>query len=105
MLQLETSPGLAATGPSERIKRLKRAFNQAQPSLCIERAALYTRAHREAGGASAPVRSALGFLATCSELPVAIYEDELIVGNPGAARRAGSATASRAQLRATMFAL
>jgi formate C-acetyltransferase len=88
MLQLE--PVSVSTAPGERIRRLKRAFNLAQPSLCIERAALYTRAHREHAGESAQVRSALGFLATCSELPVTIFEDELIVGNPGAARRAGS---------------
>ena len=66
MLQLE--PVSVSTAPGERIRRLKRAFNLAQPSLCIERAALYTRAHREHAGESAQVRSALGFLATCSEL-------------------------------------
>jgi formate C-acetyltransferase len=90
MLQAESSPIATLPVPIERIMRLKRAFNQAQPSLCIERAALYTRAHREHAGASAPVRSAQGFLATCSALPVTIFDDELIVGNPGAARRAGS---------------
>ena len=51
---------------------------------------LLSHIHREHACESAQVRSALGFLATCSELPVTIYEDELIVGNPGAARRAGS---------------
>jgi formate C-acetyltransferase len=90
MLQVEPSPSETFAAPSPRIRRLKQAFNQAQPSLCIARAALYTRAHREHAGASAQVRSALGFLATCSELPVTIFDDELIVGNPGASRRAGS---------------
>ena len=90
MLQVEPSPRTSDAAPGERVKRLTRAFNEARPSLCIERAALYTQAHREHGGASAPVRSALGFLAVCSGLPVTIFPDELIVGNPGASRRAGS---------------
>lgn len=90
MPQVAVSPDPALSAPSERVGRLKRAFNQARPSLCIERAALYTQAHREHGGASVPVRSALGFLAVCTGIPVTIFPDELIVGVPGAARRAGS---------------
>jgi len=90
MLQEALDPSPAVSAPSERIRRLKRAFNEARPSLCIERAALYTQAQREHGGASAPVRSAYGFLAACSGIPVIIFADELIVGNPGASRRAGS---------------
>jgi formate C-acetyltransferase len=90
MPQVAVSPDPALSAPSERIGRLKRAFNQARPSLCIERAALYTQAHREHGGASPQVRSAQGFLAVCAGIPVTIYPDELIVGVPGAARRAGS---------------
>jgi len=90
MPQVAVCPDPALAVASERIGRLKRAFNQARPSLCIERAALYTSAQREHGGASAPVRSAQGFLAVCAGIPVTIFPDELIVGVPGAARRAGS---------------
>jgi pyruvate formate-lyase/glycerol dehydratase family glycyl radical enzyme len=76
--------------PSERIRRLKAAFNEAQPSLCVARAALYTQAQREHAGASPAVRSAQGFMAICAGLPVTIFPFELIVGCPGASRRAGS---------------
>jgi formate C-acetyltransferase len=87
---VESCPVPPAAPPSERIRRLKAAFNQAPPTLDIERAALYTQGYREHLAESVPVRSAHGFLAVCSGLPAHIYPDELIVGNPGAARRAAS---------------
>ncbi len=90
MNQVEPCPIPTPAEPTARIRRLKEAFNQAPPCLCIERAALYTRACREHIAESAPVRSAHGFLATCAGIPVSIFPDELIVGNPGAARRSGS---------------
>jgi formate C-acetyltransferase len=90
MLATEPCSIPAPSAPTERIGRLKAAFRQAQPTLCIERADLFTRACREHAADSAPVRSAHGFLAACAGIPVTIFPDELIVGNPGAARRAGS---------------
>ena len=90
MTLVETCPIPPATAPTERLRRLKQAFNQAQPTLDIERAALYTRGYQEHLSDSTPVRAAHGFLAVCAGLPVHIYADELIVGNPGSARRAAS---------------
>jgi formate C-acetyltransferase len=76
--------------PTARIQRLREAWKQAEPRLCIERAAIYTRSCREGGGDSPMVRSARAFREVCRAIPVHIYPDELIVGNPGAERRSGS---------------
>jgi len=90
MLQQDPCAAPAQTSPSERIRRLKVAFNRARPSLCVERADLYTRACREHTADSPAVRSAHGFRAVCEGIPVTIWPDELIVGAAGAARRPGS---------------
>jgi formate C-acetyltransferase len=76
--------------PTARIQRLREAWKEAEPRLCIERAAIYTRSCREHGGDSPEVRSARAFKAVCAAIPVTIYPDELFVGNPGAERRSGS---------------
>lgn len=76
--------------PTARIRRLREAWKDAQPRLCLERAALYTRSCREHGGDSPVVRSARAFRDVCSGIPVTIFPDELIVGNPGGERRSGS---------------
>ena len=76
--------------PTARIARLREAWKAAEPSLCVERAALYTRSCREHGGDSPVVRSARAFRDVCAGLPVTIFPDELIVGVPGAERRSGS---------------
>lgn len=90
MTLVDTCPAPPATEPTERVRRLKQAFNQAKPTLDIERAALYTQGYRAHISDSAPVRAAHAFLAVCAGLPVAIHPDELIVGTAGAARRAAS---------------
>ena len=96
-----TEPATALTGaelfpreglptPTARVRRLREAWKAAEPSLCIERAALYTASCREHPGEAAAIRSARAFKAVCSALPATIFPDELIVGNPGAERRSGS---------------
>lgn len=76
--------------PTARVRRLRQAWKEAEPRLCLQRAALYTRSCREHGGASPVVRSAQAFRDVCAGLPVTIFPDELVVGIPGAERRSGS---------------
>lgn len=76
--------------PTARVRRLREAWKSTPPTLCIERAALHTASSREHPGDSPSVRSARAFKTVCAALPVAIHPDELLVGNPGAVRRAGS---------------
>jgi choline trimethylamine-lyase len=89
-LMREILPAEGLPVPSARIRRLKEAWKAAPPRLCVERAALYTQSCREHGGDSPGVRSARAFRDVCAGLPVTIFPDELIVGNPGAERRSGS---------------
>ncbi|MBN1658665.1 MAG: formate C-acetyltransferase/glycerol dehydratase family glycyl radical enzyme [Anaerolineae bacterium] len=70
-----------------RIARLKEAYNKAEPSLSLERALLFTESDRETGGQPLILRRAKAFARICEMLPVVIFDDELIVGTPGMARR------------------
>ncbi len=87
---LESRRVEAIPTPTARVERLRAAWKAAEPRLCIERAALYTQACREHGGDSPAVRSARAFRTVCAGIPLTIFPDELIVGNPGAERRSGS---------------
>lgn len=84
----EINVGQGQAGPT-RSQRIKKDYNEAVPSICIERAVCYTRSHRETGGQPLIVRRARAFQEACEHIPVIIYPDELIVGNRGGERRAG----------------
>jgi pyruvate formate-lyase/glycerol dehydratase family glycyl radical enzyme len=87
--QDEDIPVEAPGGPT-RIQRLKAAYNEALPSMCVERALLYTRSHQETGGEPAIIRRAKAFQKACEEISVVIFPDELLVGTPGRERRSAS---------------
>ena len=56
----------------DRIDRLKKQFNQAIPSVCVERALEFTRSHRETEGLPLIVRRAKAFRTVCENIPVII---------------------------------
>jgi formate C-acetyltransferase len=72
-----------------RIEKLKRQFNSAVPSICIERALAFTRSHKKTEGLPLIVRRARAFREVCESVPIVILDDELIVGSPGAMQRPG----------------
>ena len=80
----------AGTQDMERIKKLKEQFLKAKPSLCVERAAVYTRSHQATEGEVLIVRRAKAFKEVCQSIPAIILDHELIVGGPGVFQRSGS---------------
>ncbi len=82
-----TTIGQGQAGPT-RGQRIKKDYNEAIPSICIERAVCYTRSHRETGGQPLIVRRARAFQEACEHIPVTIYPNELIVSAIGEERGA-----------------
>lgn len=77
-------------GLPERIRRLKDAYLQVRPSITIGRARAYTEIYRDHPDLPLAIRRALGFKRACETAPVLIRPDELIVGHPCGAPRAGA---------------
>lgn len=73
----------------ERIAILKEELLNTKPFLCHERALELTRAFKENENESYIVKKAIGFNRLCNNKTIKIYDNELIVGNMGSARRAG----------------
>ena len=79
----------ALPGMNERIKRLRHASVEAEPSISIERALLETEFYQENYGKhSIPVLRALNFYDLCEKKTIYIGEHELIVGERGPAPKA-----------------
>jgi formate C-acetyltransferase len=76
-----------ATDARTRVQRIKSDYNQADPSLCIERAAAFTRSHQQTGGDPPILRQAKAFEEACEQIPAIIFPGELLVGTPGKERR------------------
>ena len=83
-----TLPEKVTSGGS-RLQSLLQQFNEAVPSICVERALAFTRSHKDTEGQDLILRRARSFRATCENIPVTIFEHELIVGTPGAMQRPG----------------
>lgn len=77
---------------TDRIAAAKNTYVRSKPSICVERAHIWTESHRKTEGEPVALRRAKAFKETCERLPVHIFEDELIVGTPGNARRTGILT-------------
>lgn len=80
------------TKVSERIERLRRNYVNTKPSICCERASIYTESHKRTEGQSTILRRAQAFHDFCAEFEVRIFPDELIVGTAGRFRRTGILT-------------
>lgn len=90
MLVPEEMLKVEPAGMTERLRRLKRALNEAQPSVCIERARYFTESWKQTEGQPVILRRAKAFRNICRNIPVRIYDDELIVGSTGNHRRSAA---------------
>ena len=73
---------------SDRCERIRNAIICADPIICPERAVLWTESYQQTEDQPPVVRAALALKHTLSNMTIHIYEDELLVGNQGSARRA-----------------
>ena len=73
-----------------RTQRLKNAYLDSKPTICMERALAFTRSYKETEGEATPLRLAKAFRLACETISVQIFDDELIVGTHGSGRRMGA---------------
>ncbi|RQW64763.1 glycyl radical protein [Vibrio viridaestus] len=77
---------------SARIERLRQNYIHSKPSICCERARIYTESHKRTEGQPVILRRAQAFYDFCHEFGVEIFDDELIVGTAGKYRRSAILT-------------
>ncbi|MDR1922173.1 MAG: formate C-acetyltransferase/glycerol dehydratase family glycyl radical enzyme [Candidatus Adiutrix sp.] len=75
-----------------RIERLRQNYIRSKPSICHERARIFTESHKRSEGRPLPVRRAQALYDFCSEFDGPIFDDELIVGATGKFRKSGILT-------------
>jgi len=75
---------------NDRLARLKDQVLSAVPSLCVERARVYTRVYRENEALPVPRKRALALLRTLEECTIYIGDEELVVGNTASRLRAAA---------------
>jgi formate C-acetyltransferase len=75
---------------NERLARLKDEVLSAVPTLCLERARIYTRIYRENEALPIARKRALALLRTLEESSIYINDGELIVGNTASRPRAAA---------------
>ena len=71
----------------DRINDLLEDYNRSDPCICIIRAKAITEAYNENAGAPTIIKKAKAFKKICEQIPIKIYDSELIVGSSGAYRR------------------
>ncbi|RDY26996.1 formate C-acetyltransferase/glycerol dehydratase family glycyl radical enzyme [Romboutsia weinsteinii] len=77
---------------SKRIEKFRIEYINSKPKICYERARIFTESHKETEGQAICIRRAKAFLDACNNLPINIFEDELLVGTAGKHRRTGILT-------------
>lgn len=77
--------GVTAT---DRINRIRETLIEAEPIICPERAVIWTESYKKTEEQPSVIRAAMALHDTLSQMSIQIYEDELLVGNQGSARRA-----------------
>jgi pyruvate formate-lyase/glycerol dehydratase family glycyl radical enzyme len=82
------TPTLPRESLSERVDVLKNKYLHTRPSVCTERARIYTEVYREHQAKPLLIRRALALRETLRRMTVFIDEGELIVGNQSSALRA-----------------
>ncbi len=80
------------TRMTDRVTRLKAAVQESAPGICTERALIWTRYHRHPANRRKPaaIQMAEALQRVLTQKSIAIYPDELIVGNFTAKRVGGS---------------
>ncbi len=77
---------------TERIERLRQNYINSKPSICTERARIFTESYKRSEGSPTPIRTAQAFYDFCDQFDVRIFDDELIVGTAGIFRRSAILT-------------
>lgn len=77
---------------TDRIEEFRKEYINSKPRVCYERARIFTESHKKSEGEAICIRRAKAFLDVCRELPIEIYNNELIVGTAGSFRRTGILT-------------
>ena len=77
---------------NERIERLRQNYVNSKPSICYERARIYTESHKHTEGQPVILRRAQAFYDFCDQFDIQIFADELVVGTAGKFRRTGILT-------------
>lgn len=77
---------------THRIESARKTYVHSKPTICTERARIWTESHRQTEGEPVAIRRAKAFQAACQQLPTPIFEGELLVGTPGSYRRTGILT-------------
>lgn len=77
-------------GMTQRLKDLKDTYLKAVPSITIHRAQAFTKLMKENPGLPRIMMRAKAFRLACEEAPLLIQDNELIVGHPCGAPRAGA---------------
>lgn len=75
-----------------RIEKSRQEYINSKPSICCERARIWTESHKKTEGEPMPIRRAKAFLEACEKLPVNIFDNEIIVGTAGSFRKTGILT-------------
>ena len=94
--QLKSDPTLAfrpeewsSTRPTERAARIKERLLADEREIDVERARYTTRSYRDTEGEPMPIRRAKMLLDLARNMSIAIYPDEVIVGNRSLLPRMG----------------
>lgn len=77
---------------STRIENARQEYVNSKPSICQERARIWTESHKETESEPISLRRAKAFFSACERLPINVYEGELIIGTAGSFRRTGILT-------------
>lgn len=77
---------------TKRIERLRLNYVNSKPTICYERARIFTESHQRTENKNVSIRRAQAFYDFCNEFDVKIFDDELIVGTAGNFRRTGILT-------------
>jgi len=77
-------------GMTERLRALKEHYLTVRPSITTYRARAFTQVYKENPGLPAIMLRAKAFRKACEEAPLLIQDNELIVGHPCGAPRAGA---------------
>ena len=73
---------------TDRIKKMRDRLISTDPVVCPERAVIWTEIYKKHESQPPIIKAALALEETLKRMSIAIYDDELIVGNQGSALRA-----------------
>ena len=72
-IDLRYAAGEAAHDEETRTRRLKNAYLDSKPAICMERALAFTRSYKETEGQATPVRLAKAFRLACETITLNIF--------------------------------